>query len=103
MYAYGVQSGMRIKSVVHRGLKRFIEKNDSKSLPSAKVDKIRDIITALIVAESMGDLPAFPGWRLHKLKGDRKDQWSISVTGNWRITFEERDDEIYDLKLEDYH
>ncbi|CAI2717518.1 MULTISPECIES: type II toxin-antitoxin system RelE/ParE family toxin [Nitrospina] len=94
---------MKIKKVRHRGLKRFIEKNDPSGLPSAKVEKVRDIITALVVAESPNDLPVFPGWRLHRLKGDRKGQWSISVTGNWRITFVLEDDTIQELNLEDYH
>ena len=33
--------------------------------------------------------------------GDRKGQWNISVTGNWRITFEIKKDEILDLNMED--
>lgn len=94
---------MRIRKVRHRGLKRFLEKNDPKGLPSGRVDKIRDILTALIVAENLDDLPPFPGWRLHPLKGDRKGTWSLAVTGNWRITFLVQDDEIHDLNLEDYH
>ena len=44
-----------------------------------------------------------PGWRLHRLRGDRSGAWSISVSGNWRITFELRNDEIWNLDLEDYH
>ena len=28
-----------------------------------------------------------PGYRLHRLKGDRTGTWSVSVSGNWRITF----------------
>jgi len=72
-------------------------------LPAAKAGKIRDIVTALLVAENIGELPALPGWRLHRLSGDRKGQWSITVTGNWRLVFEIRDNEIYQLNLEDYH
>ncbi len=29
-----------------------------------------------------------PGWRIHQLSGDRAGTWSISVTGNWRLTFD---------------
>jgi predicted ATPase len=35
--------------------------------------------------------------------GDRAGTWSISVSGNWRITFDVEDDEISSLNLEDYH
>lgn len=44
-----------------------------------------------------------PGWRIHRLTGSRANTWSISVSGNWRITFGLIDNEIYDLNLEDYH
>lgn len=84
-------------------MKQFLEKNDAKGLPAYKVEKIRDIITALMVAENLDDLPTLPGWRLHKLTGQRKGGWSISVSGNWRITFEIQNDDIHDLNMEDYH
>jgi toxin HigB-1 len=44
-----------------------------------------------------------PGWRIHQLSGDRRGTWSISVSGNWRITFTVEGNEIADLDLEDYH
>jgi proteic killer suppression protein len=94
---------MRIRSIRHRGLKQFWERNDVSRLPAARVERIRDILTALAVTEKLRDLPALPGWRLHPLKGDRKGQWSITVTGNWRITFEISNGEICNLDLEDYH
>ncbi len=94
---------MRIRSVRHKGLKRFIEKNDPRGLSAAQVERIRNIVTALIVAESLKDLHGLPGWRLHPLTGERRGQWSLSVTGNWRITFRLDDEDIHDLNLEDYH
>lgn len=44
-----------------------------------------------------------PGLRLHPLKGDRAGQWSVSVTGNWRIVFRFADGEAVDVDLVDYH
>ena len=44
-----------------------------------------------------------PGWRIHQLKGDRVGEWSISVSGNWRLTFRIDDGAIVDMNLEDYH
>lgn len=44
-----------------------------------------------------------PGFALHKLKGQMKDRWAISVTGNWRVTFEFREGNAYVLDYEDYH
>jgi proteic killer suppression protein len=40
---------------------------------------------------------------MHQLSGDRTGTGSISVSGNWRITFEVEADEIWHLHLEDYH
>ncbi|WP_419598231.1 type II toxin-antitoxin system RelE/ParE family toxin [Sutterella wadsworthensis] len=44
-----------------------------------------------------------PPYRLHQLKGDRSGIWSISVTGNWRITFKFEDGNAYIINYEDYH
>lgn len=43
------------------------------------------------------------GWRIHRLSGNQQYVWSVSVSGNWRITFEEQDGFIDRLNLEDYH
>ncbi len=96
---------MIIRSVRHRGLKRLIEDNQIKGLRSDLVNRIRNIITALILADNMVAFrnPAQPGWRVHQLSGDRKDTWSVSTSGNWRITFIEEDGFIDLLDLEDYH
>ena len=72
---------MDIRSVRHRGLKRFIEDNDSRGIRPDLVNRTRNILAALI----------------------RAGTWSLSVSGNWRITFEVDNDEIRNLDLEDYH
>ncbi|WP_423896730.1 type II toxin-antitoxin system RelE/ParE family toxin [Candidatus Pelagadaptatus aseana] len=43
------------------------------------------------------------GLLLHSLSGNRKDIWSVRVSGNWRVTFRfnGRDPEI--VNYEDYH
>lgn len=44
-----------------------------------------------------------PGWRIHRLSGDRAETWSISASGNWRITFDIEEGAIANLNLEDDH
>jgi len=44
-----------------------------------------------------------PGFRLHRLKGDKRNLWSVTVSANWRITFEFENGDAYILDLEDYH
>jgi toxin HigB-1 len=94
---------MHIRSVRHRGLRRFIEDDDDRGLRPDLVDRVRKILAVLIVAPDMHGVQGPPGWRVHQLSGDRTGTWSISVSGNWRITFEVEDDEILRLDLEDYH
>jgi proteic killer suppression protein len=66
---------------------------------------VRNILTVLILAEHIDGFVAQapPGWRVHRLSGDRRNEWSVSVSDNWRITFEESDGRISRLNLEDYH
>lgn len=64
--------------------------------------RLRLQLTALNTAMEVSDLD-IPGYKLHPLKGDRKGIWSISVSGNWRLTFEFRDGHVYLLDYEDYH
>lgn len=51
----------------------------------------------------MDSLAGPPGWRVHQLVGDRAGCWSVSVSGNWRITFELVEGRVESLDLEDYH
>jgi len=94
---------MIIRSVRHRGLLRLIEDNDSRELRNDLVRRLRNILAVLIAAPDMSGVIGPPGWRIHRLTGDRAGTWSISVSGNWRKTFDIRQDEIRNLDLEDYH
>jgi len=44
-----------------------------------------------------------PGYRLHRLKGKRAGTWSVTVSGNWRVTFSFEGEDAFDVDLEDYH
>lgn len=90
-------------SVKHQGLRRFIERDDSRGLRPDMVGRVRNILAALLAARDMNGVEGPPGWRIHELTGDRAGTWSIWVTGNWRITFRLEDDAVADLDLEDYH
>lgn len=60
-------------------------------------------LIALDAAGSVDDLRTPPGNRLEKLAGDRAGQWSIRVTGQWRICFRWEEGDAYDVELVDYH
>lgn len=96
---------MKIRNVVHKGLRRFIEVDDASGLQPPVVEKLRRIVTFLQDMEREDELRTVPSWKAHMLTGDRKETWSLFVTKNWRITFRiDRDEiEIIDLDYEDYH
>jgi proteic killer suppression protein len=96
---------MRIRNVRHRGLKRFIERDDASGLAAAVVEKVRNIVSFLQEMQNVQELSDVPSWKAHQLTGDRKGIWSLSVTRNWRITFsvDQAEGEIVDLDYEDYH
>ena len=96
---------MKIRNVIHKGLRRFIEIEDESGLQPAVVAKVRRIVSFLQDMEREDELRTVPSWKAHLLTGDRKGTWSLFVTKNWRMTFRiDRDDiEIIDLDYEDYH
>ena len=59
-------------------------------------------LDAIDAAEHVNELD-MPGFRLHRLKGDKRNLWRVRVSANWRITFEFEDGDAYILDLEDYH
>jgi len=96
---------MKIRNVVYKGLRRFIEEDDAAGLQAAVVPKVRRIISFLQDMEREEELRTIPSWKAHQLTGDRKGTWSLFVTKNWQLTFriDRTEIEIIDLDYEDYH
>ena len=67
------------------------------------VDYAVDLLLALNVAKSLHDLSPLRSVGLHKLKGDRRGQWAMTVNDRWRICFEFRDGDAFDVEIVDYH
>ena len=96
---------VKIRNILHRGLKRLYEQDDPKGLPSPTIDKLRKMIVFLETMSEAIELHDVPVWKAHLLTGSRKGIWSLHVTRNWRLTFwiEAAAREICDLNFEDYH
>jgi proteic killer suppression protein len=96
---------MKIRNIVHKGLKRFYSEDSTKGVPPDTVDKLRKMLAFLDDMQEPEELRALPSWKVHTLTGDRKGTWSLSVTRNRRLTFrvDTAEHEICDLNLEDYH
>ncbi len=91
-----------IRSFKHKGLRDLFEKGTAKGVQPAHAKRLRMQLAALHTAQTVDDMD-LPGYRLHPLKGREKGRWSITVNGNWRVTFEFREGDAYVLDYEDYH
>ncbi len=91
-----------IISFLHKGLERFYKTGKSSGIQARHAKRLRLILSNLDQAGRPDDMD-LPGLRLHELKGRRKNNWPVSVSGNWRVTFRftGRDAEI--VNYEDYH
>ncbi len=91
-----------IKNFRHKGIERFFKKDDARGINTKHGSRIRRILDLIEEATAVEQLD-IAGMYLHPLKFDRKGEWAMTVSGNWRITFRFVGDNATDLNLEDYH
>ncbi len=91
-----------IKTFRHKGLKQLFETGKSRSVSGDLTRRLIRQLDLLNRATSPADMN-LPGYRLHELKGARKGTWSVTVSGNWRLTFTFQGSDALDVDLEDYH
>ena len=91
-----------IKTFRHKGLEVYYQKGSTRGIQAKHAGKLRMQLAALDTASEITDID-LPGYRLHRLKGSLKDRWAVRVNGNWRLTFEFIDGNVYILDYEDYH
>jgi len=92
-----------ITSFAHKGLERLFHEDDARGVPPASAAKLRRILAVLDTAEEISEVGLYPGWRLHRLRGERQGMWGVTVTGNWRVVFRFTDGEAGAVDLVDYH
>jgi toxin HigB-1 len=91
-----------IRGFKHKGLDRFFRRGDYRGIPAQSAGRIERILDRLDAAIKPDDMN-LPGYRFHRLKGDRADAYAVSVTGNLRITFAFEGEDAIAVNLEDYH
>ena len=62
-----------------------------------------ELLAALNAATSLADLSPLQSVGLHKLKGDRRGKWAMTVNGPWRICFRFSDGHAWEVEIVDYH
>ena len=75
-----------IKNFRHKGVEQFFRTGSKAKIQPQHAERLRKQLFALDNAKSPRDMNA-PGWRLHPLRGDLENHWSVDVSGDWRLTF----------------
>jgi len=92
-----------IKSFSCKETEKVFNRSFSRQLPESihqiALRKLRMIDSAI----HLRDLLAPPSNRLEKLKGNRKEQYSIRINDQWRICFKWHENNAYDVEIVDYH
>jgi toxin HigB-1 len=91
-----------IRRFRHRGVERLFLSGDASGIDAQHAARLRRLLTTLNQSAAPTAMN-LPGYRLHRLRGDRAGQWAVSVSGNWRLVFEFEDGHATNVDLVDYH
>ncbi len=91
-----------IKSFGHKGLENFFYDGTKRGIRPEQAKRLRQTLDRLHASERIEDMD-YPGSRLHALKGNLKDHWAVTVSGNWRVVFRFEDGNAYVVDYMDYH
>jgi len=91
-----------IRSFRHKGVERFFESGSRAGIQAAHAPRLARQLSALDTATRPEDMNR-PGWDWHPLKGSLSGHWSVSVNGNWRLTFAFENGDAILVDYQDYH
>ena len=91
-----------IKSWRNGLTRRFAEDGKSK-FSGRDADAAVELLSMLDAAISLNELRPLKSVGLHKMSGDRRGQWGITVSGPWRICFEFKNGDAWNVEIVDYH
>lgn len=91
-----------IRSWANSATRRFATegKNKFSGLDEAAA---QELLASLDAASSLADLSPLRSVGLHRLAGDRKGQWAMTVNGRWRLCFRFDAGDAFDVEIVDYH
>lgn len=95
-----------IKSINGKITKDIINKGASKKFPDRLKKRATFLLMALSDVTGIEDLKKIcepPSLKLHKLKGNMKEYWSITIEKPWCIIFKYTKGEFIDVEIGDYH
>ncbi|MFZ0821704.1 MAG: type II toxin-antitoxin system RelE/ParE family toxin [Candidatus Acidiferrales bacterium] len=86
----------------HKGLERLFASGDARGVNPQHAKRLRRLLAALSAATNPQNMN-IAGFQLHPLSGERKGEWAVSVSGNWRMVFRFDGEDATDVDLVDYH
>jgi toxin HigB-1 len=95
-----------IRNFDNKIAKDIWETDMSKSLPKELWLRAKVLMTIMHTTDELNDLRIKgqpPQVRLHKLQGDKKEEWSATIKLPWCLTFKFKAGEFIDVKIENYH
>jgi len=92
-----------IRSWANRSSERFYEQGKLSGFRGMDVEAAEDLLAMLDAATSLNDLSPLKRVGLHKLSGNRKGQWAMTINGPWRVCFRLKDGDAHDVEIVDYH
>lgn len=91
-----------IKTFRHKGLQAFFETGSKAGIQPHHASRLQRQLTRLDLAHSPADMN-LPGWGLHPLAGNLDGHYSVTVNGNWRMTFAFDGEDAILVDYQDYH
>ena len=92
-----------IRSFKCKETKKIFNLERSRKVPASIQQLALRKLKMLNCSISINDLRVPPANRLEKLSGSRKGQWSIRINDQWRICFNWKNSDAYDVEIVDYH
>ena len=86
----------------HKGLERLFASGETRGVSAQQAKRLRRLLASLSTATSPLNMN-IAGYQLHPLGGERKGEWAVSVSGNWRLVFRFEGENATDVDLVDYH
>ena len=91
-----------IKNFRHKGLKEFYLSGTKSGILPKHSERLRLILARLDATIEPEDMK-LPGLRLYKLSGKFKGFFSVEVSGNWRVIYRFKGENVTDVDYLDYH
>jgi proteic killer suppression protein len=92
-----------IRSFANSATRRFYELGKHSGFGGLDVAAAQELLAVVDAATNLSELGNLRSIGLHKLKGSRRGQWAMTVNRRWRLCFEFKDGDAFNVEIVDYH